>query len=165
MNEPEVKVNPNIRRIEIGVRELKKVKVYPLSAAYTVSLAKKVGGILMDFFGTKLKSFEEEEVNKQVANLFASIIENNLEEMIENAIDLQEIEAVTVNEVLCDMSTEQLVEICEIIYEVNYKALVSKIIGLLPKEGTTLDEMGLTMKASPTKDSLPSSADDTELIN
>ena len=168
---PDSRLNPDIKKADVGVRELKTLTIYPLSAAFQMNLAGDVSDLLVSFFSVKVKDLSEDEVSQKIAGLFVQLIKENIESVLGHVIDSTEMTAngyATVKDILNDITNNQLVAIGEIVYENNYKDLVAKLKGFLmerAKESQTenLDEV-IQMKASAMKSVLPSSADTTEPI-
>ena len=52
---PESRLNPDIKKADVGVRELKTLTIYPLSAAFQMNLAEDVSDLLVSFFAVKVK--------------------------------------------------------------------------------------------------------------
>lgn len=169
MNEkmPEQRINPDIKRVEVGIETMRTVTVYPLSAGFNVKLAKGISDLLVDFFSTKAIKMSDDEINQKVASLFVSLVQDNLYVIVEQAVRLDKAGYDSVEQFMEDCSTSQFERIVEIVYEVNYKGIAGKVAGFLQTEGETMQ--GLTLgtmgKASPLKESSPSSAEATEPTN
>jgi len=168
---PESRLNPDIKKADVGVRELKTLTIYPLSAAFQMNLAGDVSDLLVSFFSVKVKDLSEDEVSQKIAGLFVQLIRENIETVLGHVIDPKEMTAngyATVKDLLEDVTNNQLLDIGQIVYDNNYKDLVAKLKGFLMErvkevQTETLDEV-IQKKASATKDALPLSADTTEPI-
>jgi hypothetical protein len=167
---PESRLNPDIAKADVGIRELKTLTIYPLSAAFQMNLAGDVSDLLVGFFSVKVKDLTEDEVSQKIAGLLMQLIRENIETVLEHVIDSNEMTAngyATVKDLLEDTTNNQLLYIGQIVYDNNYKELVAKLKGFLMErvkevQTETLDEV-IQKKASVMKNVSPSSADTTEL--
>ena len=133
------RLNPEISSAEIGVRELKEIKIYPLSMADQLSMT----NLITD---TVRKFFEKGDVDDFVfAQFLSKLIEENLETILMMVTDKEQAN-------LEDMTNNQAVAIAEIVYEVNFGSLVKKVKSLLEK----------VKEQFPSGRPLPTSLDDTE---
>ncbi len=133
------KINPKCRKIEIGVRTLKDITIWPLSMADELSFSSKIVG-LVDGYDEVIRAaipkkedipstddFPEEQPNVEalVATFVITAIKENLIELLEYVCE----EKVT----LSDIDNEQFVEICDVIFEMNFEGAVGKGMRLLEK--------------------------------
>ena len=141
---PEGKMNPDIAHVEVGIRYLKELTVYPLAAAFQLEFAEKISKLLVDLFSTRLSDLTEGEISQRLAETFLTVFRNNVSEVLEHAIDPEEMGEngwTDVSELLKDMSTKQFVEVGEIIYANNYEDLVGKVTGFLKDKMVDLPEL------------------------
>ena len=123
------KINPQIMEIEIGIREMRKIKIYPLSMADQLSLtnlistsiaahvAKEEGGDMA------VVAFILELVKENIGRILTMVTDGGDEKLLENISNLQ------------------AAGIAEAVYEVNYgivaknfKSLFGKVMTLFPSE-------------------------------
>lgn len=162
---PESRLNPDIAKADVGIRELKTLTIYPLSAAFQMNLAGDISDLLVSFFSVKVKDLTDDEVSQKIAGLFVQIVRENIDQVLAHVIDTQELTAngyPSVENLLEDMTNNQLVAIGEIVYKNNYEILVSKLKGFLMErvkevQEEVLDEE-IQKKASATKNVSRSSA-------
>ncbi|MDY6957912.1 MAG: hypothetical protein SVK08_02010 [Halobacteriota archaeon] len=166
---PESRLNPDIAKADVGVRELKTVTIYPLSAAFQMNLAGGISDLLVNFFSVRVKDLSEDEVSQKIAGLFMELIRENIETVLGHVIDSNEMTAngfATVKDLLEDVTNNQLLHIGQIVYDNNYKELVAKLKGFLMERVKEVQDQGLDeviqKKASAMKSVSPSSADTTE---
>ena len=140
MTEP--KLNPEIKKAEIGVRELKEITVYPLSMADQLSMTNLITDTVRKFFE---KGGGEDDL--EFAAFLSKLIEENLETILLMVTDEKSL--------LEDMTNNQAVAIAELVYEVNFGSLVKKVKSLLEK----------VKEQFPSGRPLPTFLDDTEDID
>lgn len=177
MKSPELKIkksasraNPDIVKVEVGIRELKKLTLYPLSAYFQLDLAKSIGRLLTDFFSIKVNDLSDVEVSRKLAEMFIELFQENVEAVFDNVFDPAEVSAngyESSEELLKDTSTKQFVEIGDIVYKNNYEVLVGKITSYLRKKQGEEPSLPETVQkiASATKNVSPSSVDTMEPTN
>ncbi len=142
-------LNPDIRNIEYGKREIKTIQVYPLSIRDQFKLTGLVTAVVTQIVETQ----EENQLND--AAFMRSImdaIESNISEILVVMADINKDEA---EEILSVMTNTQLVELVEVIWEVNYEPAI--------KKGKDLFERGRNL--FPSKRSSAPSLSDTPNID
>jgi len=167
MKAPETRMNPDISKVDIGIRELKELTIYPLPAAFQLDLMTNVSGLLVDVFSIKFNELQDREVGLKLASLFIKLIQDNIYDILENAVDPKEMGKLgfsDTHELMRDIATNQFAGICELIYKNNYEYFVGKLKSLFQER---MEEMGpmkeaIQMTSLATKDASPSSADTTE---
>ena len=127
-----VRLNPQIKDVEIGIRNLRSIKIYPLSVSDQLTATNLVTSALQVFM-----------TNKDVKNndlLFVAFmleqIRTNASEILKMVLDETESPEV----VLKDMSNEQMMVIVKAIYEVNYESLSKNVKSLLEKKKESVSE-------------------------
>lgn len=108
------KLNPQIAEIEIGTRNLRKIKIYPLAAGPQLHFIDKIGTI-----GTMLMEARDEQT---IGNLLG-LIRNEIPELISQIIPLGE----KGEDVLNEMSVVQLEELVSLVYEMNFKGIAKNV--------------------------------------
>ena len=124
MNEtvPDIKrLNPDIKEVRVGVRRLRTIKVYPLSASDQFELS--------DIITEAIKTFMASEGEMDIA--FVSVMVKLVSENIGKILEFVTDEKDRGDNILKDLTNNQVIEIAEIIYEVNYAALQKKVTSLL----------------------------------
>ncbi len=136
----EPKLNPEIKKATIGVRELKEITIYPLSMADQLSMTNLITGTVRRFF--------EKDPNVsdvEFAQFLSKLVEENLVTILTMVTDEGQAN-------LENMTNNQAVAIAELVYEVNFGSLVKKVKSLLEK----------VKEQFPSGRPLPTFLDDTE---
>ena len=128
---PSQKLNPQAQLVEIGVRELREIMIYPLSFASQLEMTDLITKAVQEFFSKR----EELETapNIEVVSFVVETIRENIERIFHLVTDEDDL--------LKDITNLQVVNIAALIYEMNYEAisknakgLFEKIAGLLPSK-------------------------------
>jgi len=120
------KLNPQIVDVEIGIRELRKIKIYPLSMKDQMDLTNLIVEAL------NVQVIENGSTDLSIAFL-VGLIKENLEKVLKMATDEED--------VMGEISNVQALEIAEVIFDVNFasvaknfKSLSDKVMKLFPSE-------------------------------
>ena len=122
MNPDTERLNPDIKEIKIGVRRLRKIKIYPLSAKDQFELSDLVAGGLKHFLSLGQNMSDVDFVKASLG-----LIRENFERIAQLITDPKDVG----DNILGDLTNNQIAEIAEIVYEVNYASLQKKVTGLL----------------------------------
>lgn len=120
------KLNPQIANVEIGVRNLRKIKIYPLSVGDQLSLSDLVVEALNTYneiAGDKKKS--DIEVFSEIVNFAINLIKENLDQILDKITDQEED-----IKLLDEITNDQAFEIGKVIYEVNFANLIKNVTSL-----------------------------------
>ena len=117
---PEKRLNPEITKATIGVKELKEITLYPLSMADQLKMTNLISEAIKAFFQ------RGNTTDIEFAKFLVETIESYLGEILKLVTDEGEAS-------LSDITNNQAVEIAEVIYEVNFGSLVKKVKSLLEK--------------------------------
>ena len=120
-----VRLNPQIKDVEIGIRNLRSIKIYPLSVSDQLTATNLVTSALQVFM-----------TNKDVKNNDLLFVAFMLEQIRTNASEILKMvldETESPEAVLKEMSNEQMMVIVKAIYEVNYESLSKNVKSLLEK--------------------------------
>ena len=123
MNPDTERLNPDIKEAKIGVRRLRKIKIYPLSAKDQFELTDLVTGSLQGFLSLGQKGLSDVDFVREIVGL----IRNNIDKILKLTTDEKEVG----EDVLSNMTNNQAIEIAEIIYSVNFATLQKKVADLL----------------------------------
>ena len=118
------KINPQITQVEIGVRDLRNVTLYPLALGDQLKLTDMIEEGLQAFF--KVEQGSEESLTMFMAFMFG-LIKRNLPRMLA-LIALDDDAEKLINEI----TNAQLDEIVQVVYEKNF-ATLKNLKGLLDK--------------------------------
>ncbi len=142
------KMNPNIRTVEVGIKELRSVKLYPLSVADQFTTTDLLTGLISEFNPTS---------NAEIAGQLTTTLKENLPNIIEMVTDPKE------SFTIAEIDNMQLSEIITAIFEANFegmlknfKSLFERAKGLFqskrslqPSVNTTVDTDSKTSIESP----------------
>jgi len=125
---PEPRLNPDIRDLDIGVRELRTITIYPLSFRDQ----EKVTAIIKDTlsaFGDVTKTvdldpetglpLDSKQMLVELVTFVISAIESNLEGIVKLTLADEKGN----KDIFKEITNNQMIRLCEIIYEVNYDFL------------------------------------------
>lgn len=113
-------LNPDIRNIEYGKREIKSLQIYPLSIRDQFKLSNLVTTVVTNIVAAQ----EENQFSDAVFMKFImDAIEENIGELLCTMADITKEES---EAVLDSMTNPQLVELVEVIWEVNFEPAIKK---------------------------------------
>jgi hypothetical protein len=124
-----MKLNPQIRTIEIGIRELREVMVYPMSLADQLKLSDLITDSL-----AKLQSVSELNSSVGLISFILNLIKEKSSFVLKMVLDENE----DPDEFMGNISNEQFVEFVKLIIEVNFDPISKNLKGLLKKAETTV---------------------------
>jgi len=107
-------LNPRIRDVDVGIREIRTVTVYP------VAYGKKIKSRAFVAFAEMLDGFTTDQIRNEISlsKAILSVVKDHLSELIELATGEQNL--------LDDVDATQMVEIIEVLYEQNFKPYEKK---------------------------------------
>ncbi len=127
------RVNPQIKTVSVGVRELRDVKIYPLSMNDQYELSNLIMGILKDAASGKLDPQKQDQ--EEVLSFIQTLIFDNLMKILEFVTDPEEKPSID------ELTNDQFYEIADVIFVVNFegflknfKALVKRAKGIVVNE-------------------------------
>jgi len=125
MTNPDILLNPDIREVKIGTRQLRSLTIYPLSIADQ----QKASGMItevMKYFSEAGEKSDDEAFIKNVIGIIAK----NIEKVLKILCD----EDAVGKDILSELTNNQISEIADIVYEVNYKEISKKFQSLFQGE-------------------------------
>ena len=141
------KLNPPIMEVQIGIRELRTVKIYPLSIYDQLQMT----DLLVLAFQEIVASLDGKDLDKdsasniQFVEKILEVLKTNIDKFLELSTDIKE------NVTTKEITNDQFLDIANIIYEVNYsnfsknlKDLTNKMKGAwttLKKQSPQLSEV------------------------
>ena len=135
------KLNPQIEEVEIGVRQLRKIKIYPLSLADQIKITGLASGIIKNLAKGK------EASNAEFLESLKIVLQENLGTVLAIITDDGE-------KLLGEITNVQALVIGEIIYKNNFGVLEKKIENLLKQVGKTM-KLDLGESSPESSDSIP----------
>lgn len=129
------KLNPRIRKMLIGVKELKEITFYPFSRAVQTqmkTMLEEMFVTVLNAMGTADNIRVSEDLNKASKDylLAKTIIDTGLEQLMKNfaqVLTLSTCEEHKGDELLDDMDNEQIVEAAETILDMNFAGAIKKV--------------------------------------
>jgi hypothetical protein len=129
------KLNPEIKVVQVGVREIKPVHIYPLSMKDHMDLFDMLGKTILTLGESyDFQNLGDEESIGVAVKFIQEIIMENLVKILEFVTDESE------RPTLDELTNNQFMEIANNVFEVNYegfvknlKNLTQKIRGMMPE--------------------------------
>jgi len=141
-------INPQIRTVLIGVRELRKIKIYPLSIADQLEITDLIAGPLGRF------AEAEDQSDSAFIALILDTLKKNLSKILTIATDEDG------EEIMKDLTNKQAIDIGNIIYKENFEYLSKNIKGLWERiKNMSLSQRPLQQSAKDTDTSLKTSTE------
>lgn len=135
------KLNPQIKTIEIGVRETREIKIYPLSVKDQFELTKELADSINELLRVDFKNIREEEA----IDAFAELLSNRLTDVLRYVCDQDQVPKME------ELTNIQLSEIANIVFEVNYEGLIKNFKDLFKRGKDLFPRVQLPQKARRTK--------------
>jgi len=129
MSGDEARLNPQIREVTIGVRNLRNIKIYPMSMADQTRFIKLIEEVLNTYFA-QLKGEEELSADKLPAFIMSltDVVGKNIKDLMNIVIDPEEISA---DDFFNDTTNTQMSEIVTHIVQDNFEEPSKNVMGLV----------------------------------
>ena len=118
----ESKINPQIADLKIGIRNLRTIKIYPLSLGDQLEMTDLITETVQEFFASREKIENQEDM--EFVQFFVKILRENLGKILNLIAD---------EDVLKDLTNLQAVELADLIYEMNYADSIKNAQSLFKK--------------------------------
>ena len=122
-------MNPDITSVEVGIRKLRNVTIYPLSVASQLEATDIIAKVM-----NEVAVFDDLE-DSQVIERFVSLIRSSLKDILSLVLD--EKEEIDFNE----LTNPQLEMIVNVLFDKNYKDVVKNSKDLIGKMKPLLTSM------------------------
>lgn len=125
---PEPRMNPDIHELDIGVRELRTITIYPLSFRDQEKVTKIIKDTI-EAFGMVTKNVDiDPETNmpldsKQMLVELVTFVISAVEDNLEGIVKLVLADEKGNKDIFKEITNNQMIRLCEIIYEANYDFL------------------------------------------
>ena len=130
MSENELKkINPKVCEVEIGIRALRKIKIYPLSLADETELLDLVKVAFEELVKVGSLSDQAEHELAGFASFLVDLFVVNVGKVLEKVIDDFS------TDLLKEIDNDQLLDILSVIVKVNFEGVLKKASRLLGGEG------------------------------
>ena len=120
------KLNPDIREVEIGVKALYKLTIYPLSFGQQFALSDTITEAVVGFYQTG-----KEMTDIGVVTFMVNVLKENAGVILEYVTDPDEVSAILEDtgedSILNLITNKQVFRITEILYKDNYESLSKKV--------------------------------------
>jgi hypothetical protein len=116
------KLNPQIAEIDIGSRNLRKLTIYPLSLKDQIEFTDLIGQAILLFMDK-----EAERTDIEFITLIIQFIKQNISKLISLATGEDG------EKLLEEITNDQVAQIADIIYVVNYEGSIKNFQGLFEK--------------------------------
>jgi len=116
-------LNPSITDTMIGIRELKKITIYPLSLADEFKMTELIATVV-----SEVASADDSEDGVLLLKIITAV-KNNIKELLQYVLE----PGTPVDEILHDITNDQVMEIATIIFEVNYANSIKNFKDLIKK--------------------------------
>lgn len=154
------KVNPKCRKVEIGVRTIREITIWPLSLADELEFSSRIVSLMNGYedianprlppipegsteegIESILQEFpSESEIEIKVATYIITAIKENLVELLAFVTE----EEVSLN----DVDNDQFMDLCDTIFEMNFAGAVGKGMRLLSKVKSLFQQKTQSEKSS-----------------
>jgi hypothetical protein len=123
------KLNPTIREMQIGVRKLRMITIYPLSIADQKKMTESIADAVKYFFASEDSKAVSEDI--ALIDFIIKLILENLVEFIRVVTDYTRKR--DAEGLLSDMTNDQAVDLAQMIFEQNYETALKNGKSLLNK--------------------------------
>jgi hypothetical protein len=131
-------INPQVRTVEIGKRNLRKVSLYPLAVGDQL----KMNNFLAEVF----TMFVQMDPSKPMSAAFIAAILGKISENLDVFCQM----VFEQDGILNEMTNNQAVEVVKVVYEQNYEVLAKNVQSLFKNKNLdkVLDSLGLERQSS-----------------
>lgn len=144
------RLNPQIMEVDVGIRELRKIKIYPLSMGDQLELTDLISAALTAQFA------RDDWSDIEIVSFIVNLINENLGKVLDMITDEGG------QALIKDISNVQAAEIAEAIYTVNYESIAKNLKSLSGKVSKLfVSERPLPASASGTDTGLNPSTEST----
>lgn len=119
---PEKQLNPQIADLEIGIRDLRTIKIYPLSLGDQLEMTDLITETVQKFFESREKI--EGQNDMDFIQFFVNLLKDNLKEILNLIAD---------EDISKELSNLQTVELASLIYTMNYEESLKNAHSLFKK--------------------------------
>jgi len=128
-------MNPDITSVEVGIRKLREVTIYPLSVASQLEATEIIAKVV-----NSVATFEGLS-DTEVVEEFLKLLKTSLSDILKLVLDeKEEID-------FAELTNPQLENIVNVLFDKNYKDVVKNSKGLIEKLSPLLTSMGSLPKS------------------
>lgn len=118
------KLNPQIASLEIGIRNLRTIKIYPLSFGDQLEMTDLITETIQKFIEARGEKLQEDNV--EFVQFIIDLLRKNLSKIIRLISDEEDT-------LLKEITNVQVVDMVNIIYEMNYEESIKNAQSLFEK--------------------------------
>ena len=118
------KLNPQIASLEIGIRNLRTIKIYPLSFGDQLEMTDLITETIQKFIEARGDKLQEDNV--EFVQFIIDLLRKNLSKIIKLISDEEDT-------LLKEITNVQVVDMVNIIYEMNYEESIKNAQSLFEK--------------------------------
>jgi len=133
------RINPQVKEVEIGVRDLRNIKIYPLSMGDQFKMTEMISSALIQF-----SEGSKETSDVAFVTFVIDLIKQNLVKILNMVTDEPG------DKLVDDMTNSQAVEVVEIIFDVNFESVVKNSQSLIEKVKKLFPSMGQSRQSAST---------------
>ena len=138
------KVNPQVKDAYLGIRSLRKIKIYPLSVADQLELTDMIAEAVGAFFKLDAEGKVEEGPPMEFVVFILGMIKENIGEIVTKVTGEEDSDAI-----LSDMTNDQMSDIIGIVYVENFERPLKKVVDLFQKEDEETNLESILAKLQP----------------
>lgn len=127
------KLNPQIASLEIGIRNLRTIKIYPLSFGDQLEMTDLITETIQKFIEARGDKLQEDNV--EFVQFIIDLLRKNLSTIIKLISDEEDT-------LLKEITNVQVVDMVNIIYEMNYEESIKNVQSLFEKIKPMFQSMG-----------------------
>jgi len=132
MSEENRTINPDAKKVDVGVKKTRSITIYPLSINDQMKLTDKFTEVIEQF-----GQFDRENMtNADAINFFKDFLSKHLPEFMEFVIDPEEDAVPGLDEV----TNNQLAQIADTVFRVNYEELIKNFKDLFKRAQNMMNQ-------------------------
>ena len=114
-------LNPQVESVLIGIRELREIKIYPLSLAEQLKLSEIIAKAASSYVNSQDQSdmafaaFLTETISENIVKILSLVTDEKGEDLLN------------------EITNNQAANIATILYEMNYGSVIKKVMALIAK--------------------------------
>lgn len=120
------RINPQVTDTEIGVRVLRKIKVYPISMGHQLKLTDLISEAMQAFFSMQEEG--SEELNPEFVAFAVNLLKENIDRVIKMVTDEDP------EKLKDDITNDQLSDLIGIVYTNNFEGPLKKVKNLFQRD-------------------------------
>ena len=122
------KINPQAVEIEIGIRSLRNIIIYPLSIADQMKMTDLIAKAIAAFFEVEQDGLDEEKKTMEFVSFIIELIKDNIGRILSFVTDEND-----QDKLLGELTNGQLILIAEIIFITNFESISKNAVSLFKK--------------------------------